>query len=484
MADVIKEFLVGLGFKIDDNSYKKFVGSVASATTRTAEMGATVTAAATAIGVHVERVTREFEHYAYVAQRTGTQAVSPWIFGAKQIGISADAAVGSIEDLAAVMRTQPGVQGVLSSFGVGPGDAKKQLIDFTTALKSRFGEAQYFVAQRYAAMAGIDERTFRQLWTNLDRVKREDADSNRRWGQAGMKQSELNATFLEYARLLNLTGDNVAILGARIATDFLPYAKGMTTWVNDMIGKFNKFNAEKGGAPGMVGAVLGTGIAGTALAKIAAMLGIPGAGTASAIASGAWRFALNPATLAVGAGIAGGIYSKRSAPGETVLPSNASRAQEGAAWLLATVFGEKITRSGVPDNRPGGTTWLNPLSLVLTALSSSTDRLVDALSAGKLLPQWLSSGTAPINVPVAGRLPSSKKVWGDREAEDAGLYDRPLTTRVPDRPTVGEKAAPVTISTSIHLSGVTRAEDAAKMILSEQEGLYSRMLRNGIPKVQ
>jgi len=64
-GDVIKEFLVGLGFEVNESSLAKFNKSIATASVRVAALATTVQASAAAIGYAISGVSESFEQLGY-----------------------------------------------------------------------------------------------------------------------------------------------------------------------------------------------------------------------------------------------------------------------------------------------------------------------------------------------------------------------------------------------------------------------------------
>lgn len=427
MADTVKEFLIGLGFKVDDASYKKYVASVAAATERATQLGAAVITTATAIGVHVERVAREFENFAYIAQRTGVQAVGAYALAGRQIGLTSDQAIGSIESLAAVMRTQPGIQGLLGQFGVGPGNAKNQLFQFVDALKARFGEANYFVAAKFAQMAGIEEQTFRQMWTNLRQLKEADRDANERLKAAGINATDANAAFLKYAQLLNLLGDNFGILGTRIAMDFLPWSEKAVKNINSAVEGFNEYNAQRGGGPGMIGTILGAGFAGQFATNVLAKIGLPGAGAASSIMPFLAKWGLLSAVPLVA------MTREASGSERDIYRKNAAGKNELTEYGKQVIGAEKGTRASPLLDEQAIATFVS--------LKSSTDKLNDILSSNRIgEPNWLKSGLVNVDIPSVS---PGKKFYTDEERKK----DMRLSY-IDDPPPLATKAWPAATGSS------------------------------------
>lgn len=161
-AEIIKEFLVSLGFKVDNQGLKGFTGSIEDATrlvegltVKLAEIGAAVAGATMVFANSMENVY-------FSAKRTGTQADSLRAFGeaARNFGVDVGEASANVETFAAKLRNQPGFEGWLQSLGVTT-RANGVLRD-TSALMVDMGKAlqRYEPYQRrlFADQAGLSER--------------------------------------------------------------------------------------------------------------------------------------------------------------------------------------------------------------------------------------------------------------------------------------------------------------------------------------
>jgi hypothetical protein len=87
MSSSLQEYLIALGFSVDDASYKKFKGAVASGAKEVAGLGSVTVATATAIGLSVEKVAEEYRNLGFVAQRTRASVndLKAYSFGIRQI---------------------------------------------------------------------------------------------------------------------------------------------------------------------------------------------------------------------------------------------------------------------------------------------------------------------------------------------------------------------------------------------------------------
>ena len=137
----LREYLVKLGFKVDDTSWAKFNQRLETSASNAAYLGKTMTLAAIEIGIAVERLTANYERLYYVSQRTGSSVASlkAYEFSARQIGLTAEQAQSSVESFATAMRLNPGVRSLFAGLGVDTKDAVKGIGQMIDIFKGKFG---------------------------------------------------------------------------------------------------------------------------------------------------------------------------------------------------------------------------------------------------------------------------------------------------------------------------------------------------------
>lgn len=262
MAKTLREYLIALGFKVDEQSYKKFNEHILGTSKNVMKLGSEAVGAATAVGYAVEKVARQFEELYYLSQRSGASVIQlkAYEFGNRQIGISAEAARSSVEGMAAAIRTNPGLAGLLRGMGIDTGNAQQAVTQLVGKMKSMFGEGGYFVAQNLAGMFGLDEQTFRQMWVNYDRLKEAEEDHKQRARAAGVETEDTTKKFVEFSRALNRLEDDFGILGHRIAQDFVTPALAAVEAIDKIIQSINQLDKKTGGAVGTAGTIVGSGL--------------------------------------------------------------------------------------------------------------------------------------------------------------------------------------------------------------------------------
>lgn len=100
-GEVIKEFLVGLGFDIDEEGLNKFASGVFAASTKVMALGAATVAAASAVFAGVKSIAGEYDELDKLATRfrTTAEAVDDFADMAQVLGLSKEQSIGSLKSL-------------------------------------------------------------------------------------------------------------------------------------------------------------------------------------------------------------------------------------------------------------------------------------------------------------------------------------------------------------------------------------------------
>ncbi|HDQ1261837.1 TPA: lytic transglycosylase catalytic [Escherichia coli] len=163
-AEIIKDFLVSLGFSVDDAGAKKFGSVLAGTTANVIKMGMAVEGAALSVVAFTAKIASGLDNLYWASQRTGAtvQGIQSIGYAVSQVGGSADAARGSLESLARFIRNNPGAEGFLNRLGVQTRDASGNMRDMAaifTGVGQKLSGMPYYRANQYAQMLGIDENT-------------------------------------------------------------------------------------------------------------------------------------------------------------------------------------------------------------------------------------------------------------------------------------------------------------------------------------
>lgn len=163
-AETIKDFLVSLGFDIDQAGANKFEAVLKGVTANVLKVGAVVEGAALSIVGFTTQIANGLDKIYWASQRTGAsvQGIKALGYAASQTGASAESAMSSLEGLAGFMRSNPGAEGFLNRLGVQTRDASGKMRDTAaifTGVGQKLNNMPYYRAKQYAQMLGIDENT-------------------------------------------------------------------------------------------------------------------------------------------------------------------------------------------------------------------------------------------------------------------------------------------------------------------------------------
>lgn len=163
-AETIKDFLVSLGFQVDDAGARKFEATLKGVTLQAVKMATVIEASALAVVAFTAKIASGLDNLYWAGQRTGAtvEGIRQIGYAASQMGSTAEAARGSLESLARFVRNNPGAEGFLNRLGVQTRDASGNMQDMAsifTGVGQRLSSMPYYRANQYAQMLGIDENT-------------------------------------------------------------------------------------------------------------------------------------------------------------------------------------------------------------------------------------------------------------------------------------------------------------------------------------
>ncbi|HDK6931984.1 TPA: hypothetical protein M2O82_001530 [Klebsiella pneumoniae] len=163
-ADTLKDFLISLGFKVDEAGARKFDAVVAGTTLKAIELGVKVEAATLSVVAFTAKIASGLDDLYWASQRTGAtvEGIKQIGYAVSQVGGSVDGARSSLENLARFMRNNPGAEGFLNRLGVQTRDASGNMRDMATiftGVGQRLSSMPYYRANQYAQMLGLDENT-------------------------------------------------------------------------------------------------------------------------------------------------------------------------------------------------------------------------------------------------------------------------------------------------------------------------------------
>lgn len=188
MNNTIKEFLVGLGFQIDEAGLRKFTDSITSASLRTAAFGAAMVAASGLIVKGISSVANEFTELDLLAQKYNSTAseIDDFVDAAEMVGVGGDTAKQALASMNKVVgEASMGIgrgKVVLEKLGIAAKDASGKVrptVEVMSDLQAKLATMDRGQAMAMMEKLGLDPQMLRMF--------------NGELGDLAMIQSEMSA---------------------------------------------------------------------------------------------------------------------------------------------------------------------------------------------------------------------------------------------------------------------------------------------------
>jgi lysozyme len=257
-SDILKEFVIALGFRLDDRSVRNVQGAIekmfrnmTSNATQSGGLielaleGVTIAAgtATAAVGVMaagfvllekaVGRVATGMAQMYYQAQRAGSTVHSLRAVesAAQKIGFKEGEGGGAVEAIGLAVQANPGLQGLLRSLGVDP---KGDTADVFSSLLERLQKMPSFLAQQYAKYFGMGESQYLQYRANLPAYLAERKNFAATEKASGFDADKAAEESVRFERAMVDLNQQFKRLGGMLAVELMPYL----TKFNSMLAKF------------------------------------------------------------------------------------------------------------------------------------------------------------------------------------------------------------------------------------------------------
>ncbi|MFZ5936585.1 phage tail tip lysozyme [Pseudomonas sp. HS6-2] len=233
--DVMKEFLVSLGFKVDKQGMKSFTDGVDNATRTVKNLVTVITGASLAVAAGVSAFASNLEGLYFASERVGASATSikSAEYAARDLGASASEARGSLESMARFLRENPGGEAFLKGIGVQTRDVNGNLrdtADLMVGLGNRLRSMPWYQAKQYAGILGVDDNTLRAIISGDFGRKLE--QNRKRLAGSGLDQATKDAhAFMEALRGLMIQFESFTVrLQASLMQKLGPELQSFSEW--------------------------------------------------------------------------------------------------------------------------------------------------------------------------------------------------------------------------------------------------------------
>lgn len=352
-SGVLKEFVVKLGFKLDQQQLKNFQEGMRGIAARSTELtksfialGEASALSITAVGTALTAASKQLEGLYFSSQRTGASAkeLQTFSFAAEQIGVSAEQARAAVEGLAAARRTNPGLNGILGdpnnpNVGLGIDPRQTDNAKVLVELLGKLHAIPHFQGAQIASLFGIDEATLNQLENNAPELLKAMQLREKLFSSDGVDPDKFDKQGHQFLMQLRRLGASALDLSEIIATRLIPSGNAVIVWLQGAVGWLAKADQWTGGwSSKLIGLALTLKTFAASLGIIGRLTGISGIvkgiglGRGAAVAGGE---AAAGAVAGEGAAAGGGLLAAASSLLPVLIPLIVGAAAIAAvAWVV------------------------------------------------------------------------------------------------------------------------------------------------------
>ncbi|HVA18455.1 MAG TPA: lysozyme [Candidatus Dormibacteraeota bacterium] len=274
-SNILREFLVSIGFNVDQQEFRDFQSKMKGVATQFAELGKIAAAAGVALAATITKTASEMEKLYFSSERTGASIkdlvslkFAGGLFGIENI-------TGAVENLSAALRSNPGLAMFFQQLGIKQSSSGVQnLINLVTQLQKLGppGSFGYAIATQIAGSFGVSESQLFMLEKFLPKIKDFITQFQAALRRSGVDIHKLGKDSFQFMVDVGKLVASASILALQFEQDILPVAEEVVHFLQRCVDFAIELNAETKGWSTELGAVAAT------LLSIVGSLGIARAG--------------------------------------------------------------------------------------------------------------------------------------------------------------------------------------------------------------
>lgn len=232
-TDVMREYLIALGFRVDETQGRKFENGLARWDKRATALGKALGGAAVAATAMVANFSYQMERLYYASRRADSAAgnIQALDFASRQVGVKG--ITQNVEALARNLRSNPGLTGLLESLGVPVRGRDKS--DVLMGLVTQLKKMPFFVAEKYANLLGIDADTLFMLQDQLDVWKKANEQRKQWAAEFGVDTDAAAAAGKEMAQQWREVTEKAGLFRDALVIAILPALKKLAAATGELL---------------------------------------------------------------------------------------------------------------------------------------------------------------------------------------------------------------------------------------------------------
>jgi len=474
-SEVLQEYLVKLGFRVDQGDLKKFNDAFEVVGKRVFGVGLAVAGVVASVEQAAAAFAYNMRKVYYDSQLAGSSVknLQSLEYAGKQVGVSADSMASAVHSMAQALRLNPGLQGFIEQFGikVQGRDVSDVMTDYIKALD----KMPEFQGAQFAGMFGMDPDTYHLLRGHIDELLQKQREMKAAQEALGIDMDKAAAQSKHYADTI----DNLKMHFEALTTVILSKAAPAFDKVTSMLTKDmddTAKNIQKKGVLAAWGDNILTGLSAPFRAEAAGwdwlkhwVTGTPT--TPGARSTGVLPIPGAPA-LAVGPG------KGLAGPNAAALAALEAKYPNLPSGILSRVY-QIESASGANPGRSNASA-LGPFQFMQGTgqdygLSTDADRM-DFGKSSNAAARYLSKLLAKYGGNVDMALAAYN--WGPGNVDKYGIGNlNPETQGYLGKYHALESGNAVTIQNTFHISG-SNAKEIADRVAGVQSRTYGDALRN------
>lgn len=241
-ADIIREYLVSLGFRIDQNSLNKMDNALAKTAKAVLGVAGTLAAVGAATTKFVDHVAENMEdlYWASVRLRDSVPAIQDFQLGISKVGGTAEQARAALTSMANALRFDPSAEARLATWGVKTRDISGNLRSSKDLLlQLAHLPLPEFLKANVLQSFGI---TNDQLVV-LERYLGDEKKVSEAYAQMGIDAQEAGEQSKNFENQLRDLDATLGVVAVALEKTLLPFARGFVTVATTLItwlGKLDK----------------------------------------------------------------------------------------------------------------------------------------------------------------------------------------------------------------------------------------------------
>lgn len=248
---VLREYLVAMGFRVDETAGRKFDGHLQRLDRRASALTRNLMGVAAAAVTMTTIFARQMEKLYYTSRYAETTMgnIQALDFGFRSVGLQGGKAAEAVKAMTQAIRSNPGLTGLLNSLGVAVKGRDKSdvLVDLVGALR----QMPPFIAERYAALFGIDPETLFYLSQGYEKLKETRDLRKQMAAEMGVDVDALSESTKEYMDLWRELTERAGLFAMILGDAALPYVRELITETNTLMTKWGRIVKDmKSAAPG------------------------------------------------------------------------------------------------------------------------------------------------------------------------------------------------------------------------------------------